>query len=117
MYLEIPLHINLAKLLLNASFSPRHLIVEARNRSLSVGLLDPDPLSVDRIPKHRQSSVDYLEVGLRKYADKNFMMFAHNLGRHFVAVIIALRWKKVMYLDSLRVKALRFGSLTSVIDE
>jgi hypothetical protein len=52
----------LAKLLLYICFFiPRCLIVEARDTSVLVALLDPDPLSIDSMTRDRSFRVGYLE--------------------------------------------------------
>jgi len=62
-------------------------------------------------------SCTYLEFYLRKHALKNFVMFAHNSGEHWIFVIIATKWKKVFYLDSAPRLNSDFEPLKKVIDE
>ena len=71
---------------------PRYLIVEVRAKDVPVGIMDPDPMSIKIMNTDRGYSVDYLEYCLRKYAKKKFVMFAHNCGGHWIAVIIARMW-------------------------
>ena len=59
----------------------------------------------------------YLEKGLRKHAKKDYVMFAHNCGVHWIVVIIIPKWQKVMYLDSNRGKKSDLSPLKSMIDE
>ena len=65
----------------------------------------------------RHCSEGYLEYYLRKYAKKNFVMFAHNCGGHWIVVIIARIWQKVIYLDSNRGKKSDLSPIKSMIDE
>ena len=49
---------------------------------MPVGLLDPNPLSIETLTTDRGYSVWYVEKGLRKHAKKDYVMFAHNCGGH-----------------------------------
>jgi amino-acid N-acetyltransferase len=84
---------------------------------LPVGLLDPDPLSIETLTTDRDYSVRYLEKGLRKHANKDYVMFAHNCGGHWIAVVIISKWGKVLYLDSIRGSKKDLSGLKSLIDE
>jgi len=86
-------------------------------KDVLVGILDPDLVSIKTMNTDRGYSVDYLEYCLRKYAKKKFVMFAHNCGGHWIAVIIAQMWQKVIYLDSNRRKKSDFTPIKYVIDE
>jgi amino-acid N-acetyltransferase len=108
----------LAKLLLYICFFiPRCLIVEVRDTSVSVALLDPDPLSIDSMTRDRGFSVGCLKKSLRNHAKKDYVMFAHNCGEHWIAVIIIPKWQKVLYLYSNRGRKTNLSGLKSVIDE
>ena len=84
---------------------------------MHVGIIDPDLVSIMTINTDRGYSVDYLEYFLRKYAKKKIVMFAHNCGGHWIAVIIARMWQKVIYLDSNRGKKSDLTPIKSMIDE
>ena len=84
---------------------------------MPVGLLDPNPLSIDSMTRARGFSVSYLEKSLKKHAKKDYVMFAHNCGVHWIAVIIIPKWQKVLYLDSNRGMKTDLSGLKSVIDE
>ena len=84
---------------------------------MPVGLLDPDRLSVGTMDIDRDYSMRYLEKGLRKNVKKEYVMFAHNCGGHWVTVIIIPKWQKVLYLDSNRGKKSYLTPIKSVIDE
>jgi hypothetical protein len=84
---------------------------------MSVGLIDPDSVSIKTMSADRDYSVGYLEYCLRKYAKKFFVMFAHNCGGHWIAVVIVPKWQKVLYLDFNRGRASDLSLLKSVIDE
>ena len=84
---------------------------------MPVGIIDPDPVSIKTINTDRGYSVDYLEYCLRKHDKKKFVMFAHNCGGHWIAVIIARMWQKVIYLDSNRGKKSDLTPIKYVIDE
>ena len=84
---------------------------------MPVGIIDLDPVSIKTINTDRGYSVDYLEYCLRKYAKKKFVMFVHNCGGHWIAVIIVRKWQKVIYLDSNRGRKSDLSPIKSVIDE
>ena len=84
---------------------------------MSVGIIDPDPVSIKTMNTDRSYSVGYLEYCLKKYAKKKFEMFVHNCGGHWIAVIIPRMWQKVIYLDSNRGKKSNLTPIKSVIDE
>ena len=83
---------------------------------MPIGLLDPDPLSIDSMTRDRGFSVSYLEKSLKKHAKKDYVMFAYNCGVHWIAIIIIPRWQKVLYLDSNRGRKTDLSVLKSVID-
>ena len=84
---------------------------------MHVGIIDPDPVSIKTINTNRGYSVDYLEYCLRKYVKKKLVMFAHNCGGHWIVVIIARMWQKVIYLDSNRGKKSDLTLIKSTIDQ
>ena len=84
---------------------------------VSIGLLDPNPLSIDSMTRARGFSMSYLEKSLKKHAKKDYVMFAHNYGVHWIAVVIIPMWQKVSYLDSNRGMKTDLSGLKSVIDE
>ena len=84
---------------------------------MPVGLLDPDPLSIDSMTRDRGFRVSYLEKSLKKHAKKDHVMFAHNCGVHWIVVIIIPKWQKVLYLDSNRDRKTDLSGLKSVITE
>ena len=68
---------------------------------MPVGFLDPEPLTFEGLKDGPLSKGrTYLEFGLRKHHDKDFVMFAHNPGQHWIAVVIAIKWRKVYFVDS-----------------
>ena len=83
---------------------------------MPVGIIDPDPVLMKTMNTDRGYSIDYLEYCLRKYAKKKFVMFAHNCGGHWIIVIIARMWQKVIYLDSNRGKKSDLTLIKSMID-
>ena len=84
---------------------------------MPVGIIDPDPVLIKTMNTDRGYSVDYLEYCLRKYAKKKFVIFSHNCGGHWIAVIITRMWQKVIYLDSNRGQKPDLTPIKSVIDE
>ena len=84
---------------------------------MPVSIIDPDLVSIKTMNTDRGYSMDYLEYCLKKYAKKKFVMFAHNCGGHWIAVIIVRKWQKVIYLDSNRGRKSDLSPIKSVIDE
>ena len=84
---------------------------------MPIRIMDLDPMSIKTMNTDRSYSVGYLEYCLRKYAKKNFVMFAHNCGGHWIAVVIVPKWQKVTYLDSNRGRKSYLSPSKSVIDE
>ena len=84
---------------------------------MPVGIIDLDPVSIKTINTDRGYSVDYLEYCLRKYAKKEFVMFAHKCGGHWIAIFIARMWQKMIYLNSNRGKKSDLIPIKLVKDE
>ena len=84
---------------------------------MPVGIIDLDLVSIKTMNTDRHYSMVYLEYCLRKYAQKNFVMFAHNCGGHWIAVIIAQMWQEVIYLDSNTGNRLDLTHIQYVIDK
>ena len=80
----------------------RSLVVEARTKQAPVGFLDPESLNSTMITHSRSFCVDYMIRAYQLYAKKRMIMFVHNTGGHWIAVVILLRHTRVLYFDSLR---------------
>ena len=93
------------------------MMTEAKEKALPVGFLDPQMLSATTIEFDRSSVVDYLRKGLRVFAKKEYIMFGHNTGGHWILVVIIPKWDKALYLDSDRNRGRDYGMLKGVIDE
>ncbi|CAL4892811.1 unnamed protein product [Urochloa decumbens] len=53
----------------------------------------------------RSYVVDYLTKTFQKIAMKKLIMFAHNNDGHWIAMVVILKFRKVLYFDSSRSKA------------
>lgn len=93
------------------------MITEAKEKALPVGFLDPQLLSVTAMEFDRSSMVDYVTRGLRIFAKKEYIMFGHNTGGHWILVVIIPKWDKALYLDSDRNRGRDHSLLKGVLDE
>ena len=84
---------------------------------MPIGLIDLDLVLIKTMSVDRCYSVGYLKYCLKKYSKKNFVMFAHNCGGHWIVVVIVPKWHKVLYLDSNRGRVSDLSPLKSMIDE
>ena len=64
------------------------MLIEAKEKALLVGFLDPQLLSVTAMEFDRSSMVDYVTKGLRIFGKKEYIMFGHNIGGHWILVVI-----------------------------
>ncbi|WVZ84568.1 LOW QUALITY PROTEIN: hypothetical protein U9M48_031593, partial [Paspalum notatum var. saurae] len=62
------------------------MLIEAKEKALPVGFLDPQLLSVTAMEFDRSSVVDYVTKGLRIFGKKEYIMFGHNTGGHWILV-------------------------------
>ena len=93
------------------------MIVETRKKSVPVGFLDPELMSMSTMDQERSYVVEYLGKTLHKFARKKLIMFAHNTCGHWILVIIIPKWNKTLYFDSQRFKARDYSVLKEVINE
>ena len=93
------------------------MIVETREKSVPVGFLDPELMSMSTMDQDRSYVVEYLGKTLHKFARKKLIMFAHNTGGHWILVVIIPKWNKALYFDSERYKAHNYSVLKEVINE
>ena len=93
------------------------MIVETREKSVPVGFLDPELMSMSTMDQDRSYVVEYLGKTLHKFARKKLIMFAHNTGGHWILVVIIPKWNKALYFDSQRSKMRDYSVLKEVINE
>ena len=91
--------------------------METREKSVPVGFLDPELMSMSTIDQERSYVVEYLRKALHKFARKKLIMFAHNTGGHWILVVIIPKWNKALYFDSERYKAHNYSVLKEIINE
>ena len=91
--------------------------METREKSVPVGFLDPELMSMSTIDQERSYVVEYLRKALHKFARKKLIMFAHNTGGHRILVVIIPKWNKALYFDSERSKARGYSVIEEVINE
>jgi hypothetical protein len=93
------------------------MITNAKELKVPVGILNLEELTLKSIEQDRQYYMDYLRSCLVKHANQKFMMFAYHCDGHWVAVIICLDWRRVMYLDSNRGRTSKLTPIQEVIYE
>jgi len=64
------------------------IILETKAKSVLVGFLNPQMLSLSTINQDRSYVGDYMSKALQKYARKKLIMFAHNTIGHWILVVI-----------------------------
>ena len=93
------------------------MIAETKAKSVPVGFLDPEMMSVSALAFDRSFVVSHVAKIFGKFAKKKLIMFAHNSGGHWITVVIIPKFHKVLYFDSIRSKPLDLSSLKDVITE
>ncbi|CAL4924945.1 unnamed protein product [Urochloa decumbens] len=93
------------------------MISETKARTVPVGFLDPELMSLSTITSDRSYVVNYVAKAMKKYVKKKLIMFAHNTIGHWVSVVVIPKWKKVLYFDSLRRQARDHKQLKEVLNE
>ncbi|TVT99675.1 hypothetical protein EJB05_54936, partial [Eragrostis curvula] len=94
-----------------------HMVKEAKAKALPVVFLDPELMSLSTITVHKSYVVDYVTKAFGKCAKKQCIMFAHNLGAHWILVAIVPKWNKVLYFDSQRSRPCNHDLLKEALDE
>ena len=93
------------------------MIKEIKAKSVPVGFLDPQMMSLSTMNQDRSYVVYYVTKVLQKCARKRLIMFAHNIVGHWILVVIIPKWRKTLYFDSQRSKACDHSVLKQVLDE
>ncbi|CAL5006642.1 unnamed protein product [Urochloa decumbens] len=93
------------------------MISETKARTVPVGFLDPELMSLSTITSDISYVVNYVAKAMQKYVKKKLIMFAHNTMGHWVLVVVISKWKKVLYFDSLRSQARDHKQLKEVLNE
>lgn len=93
------------------------MIMETKAKSVPVGFLDPQMMSLSTMNQDRSYVVDYVTKALQKCARKRLIMFAHNTVGHWILVVIIPKWRKALYFDSQRSKARDHSVLKQALDE
>ncbi|TVU00219.1 hypothetical protein EJB05_54372, partial [Eragrostis curvula] len=77
------------------TYNPRansHLMKEMKGRPCA--FVDPAPMTIDNLHDSRKEVVQLLVRAIRTYKDKEYIMFPHNTGGHWVLVVISVKKKK-----------------------
>ena len=93
------------------------MILETKAKSMPVGFLDPQMMSLSTINQDISYVVDYVTKALQKCARKRLIMFTHNIVGHWILVVIIPKWRKALYFDSQRSKACDHSVLKQALDE
>ena len=93
------------------------MIKKTKAKSVPVGFLDPETMSMSTMNEDRSYVVDYMTKAMQRMARKKLIMFAHNTVGHWILVFLIPKWRKAMYFDSLRSKACDHNVLKQTLDE
>ena len=93
------------------------MIKETKEKSVPVGFLDLETMSMSTMNEDRSYVVDYMTKAMQKMARKKLIMFAHNTVGHWILVVIIPKWRKALYFDSQRSKACDHSVLKQTLDE
>ena len=91
--------------------------METREKSMPMGFLDPELMSMSTMNQDRSYVVDYMTKAMQKLARKKLIMFAHNTVGHWILVVFIPKWRKALYFDSERSKACNHSLLKQALDE
>ena len=91
--------------------------MKTKAKSMPVGFLDPQMMSLSTMNQDRSYVVDYVTKALQKCSRKRLIMFAHNTVGHWILVVIMLKWRKALYFDSQRSKSCDHSVLKQALDE
>ena len=93
------------------------MIVETRAKSVPVGFLDPELMSMSTMDQDRSYVVEYLGKALHKFARKKTYNVCTYTSDHWILVVIIPKWNKALYFYSERSKVRDYSVLKEVINE
>ncbi|CAL4906881.1 unnamed protein product [Urochloa decumbens] len=93
------------------------MVRATKMKSLPVGFLDPEVMSLSTIRADKSYVLDYLAKAFKIFHKKECIMFAHNTIGHWILVAVIPKWGKLFYFDSIRAQAREHASLKEVINE
>ena len=64
------------------------MIKETKEKSVPLGFLDPETMSMSTMNEDRSYVVDYMTKAMQKLAWKKLVMFAHNTVGHWILVVL-----------------------------
>ena len=76
------------------------MIKETKEKSVPVGFLDPQMMSLSTMNQDRSYVVDYMTKTMQKLARKKLIMFAYNKVGHWILVFFIPKSRKALYFDS-----------------
>ena len=91
--------------------------METKAKSVPVGFLDPQMMSLSTINQDRSYVVDYVTKALQKCARKRLIMFTHNIVGHWILVVIIPMLRKALYIDSERSNVHDHNMLKEALNE
>ena len=62
--------------------------METKAKSVPVGFLDPETMSMSTVNEDRSYVVDYMTKAMQKLARKKLVMLAHNTVGHWILVVL-----------------------------
>ena len=70
------------------------MVQKIQQQSLSMGILDPQMMSIAVMKYSREEAVDYLARAISRFARREYIMFTHNPGNHCIPPVnqVSLRY-------------------------
>lgn len=93
------------------------MVVESKAKCLPAGFLDAEMMPLSTMESYKSYVVEYLTKAFHHVAKKDCIMFAHNVGAHWISLVIIPKWRKVLYFNSIRSRASDHTLLKEVINE
>jgi hypothetical protein len=95
------------------------MAIDVEKTDAEVGFLDPEcfNLTVLSHGPFFSFATSYMKHAFQLYAKKRLIISAYISDNHWIAVVIFLKQKRVLYLDSLKSLNTDISLLTKVIDE
>uniref|UniRef100_J3NCM6 Ubiquitin-like protease family profile domain-containing protein n=1 Tax=Oryza brachyantha TaxID=4533 RepID=J3NCM6_ORYBR len=94
----------------------RLMLMETKEKGLPIGFLDLEVMKLSTIRADMSYMVDYVRKAFQSFV-KEFIMFVHNPGDHWLLVVLIPKWGKVLYFDSQRTRPRDHTLLKDVLDE
>jgi len=92
-------------------------VQEAKQKKIQVGFMCSQLFSFSSIIEDEENVKKYLKKVLAHHTKKECILSFYNIGGHWTILVIMQRWKKVLYLDSMKGKAKDYALLQHMPNE